>query len=296
MNNIRAAMNLGAFDFVTKPINFDDLNITMDKTFQHIKYLLESMDNKDKLEGILYELNVAKDIQLSILPDKFINDQHIEMFAKMTPAKEVGGDFYDFFELENDKLGFVMGDVSGKGVPAALFMTVSRTILRAHAFNEESAGEALASSNTGLVKDNTNMMFVTTFYAILDRKTGIVQYANGGHNPPYIIRKNGPVEEVETTGDAALGVVEVDKYIDKETTLKEGDLIFLYTDGVTEACNAKEEYLGEKKLIELLDEYRDLAASELINTIRSEIDTFAAGFPQSDDITMLAIRYHKGKS
>ena len=291
MNNIRAAMNLGAFDFVTKPINFEDLNITIDKTLHHIQNLINSEKTKVKLEGILHELNVAAEIQNSILPKIFINDKNIKLHAKMTPAKEVGGDFYDFFWINGGKLGMVMADVSGKGVPAALFMTVSRTLFRAHAFNRESSQETMTAVNNALQKDNSNMMFVTTFYGILDIKTGILQYSNGGHNPPYIIRHDGKVEPIAPIGDPALGVIESEGYQSKEVTLQPGDLIFLYTDGVPEATNAKEEYYTDQRLVETLLQYKDLDPAELINTISSEVSKFAAGFPQSDDITMLAVRF-----
>lgn len=291
MNNIRAAMNLGAFDFVTKPINFDDLNITIDKTLDHIASLLESEKNKVQLDGILHELNVAAEIQQSILPKTFIEDNHIQLYAKMTAAKEVGGDFYDFFWINANKLGFVIADVSGKGIPAALFMTVSRTLLRAHALNKESAGQTMTEMNNALQKDNSNMMFVTTFYGILDIQTGTMQYANGGHNPPYILRSNGEVEAIQPIGEPALGVIESDGYTDKEVNLQPGDMVFLYTDGVPEAANADEDYYTDQKLATNLGKYKDLAPAELINTIEKDVITFAAGFPQSDDITMLAYRF-----
>lgn len=298
MNNIRAAMNLGAFDFVTKPINFDDLNVTIDKTLVHIQNLIQAQKTRSRLDGILHELNVASEIQQSILPRNFINDNNVEMFAKMAAAKEIGGDFYDFFWLDDDKskLGVVIADVSGKGVPAALFMTVSRTLIRAHAYNHiESPGACLTKVNTALQKDNTNVMFVTTFYGILDIKTGIFTYTNAGHNPPDIIRKDAPIESMTKTHGMALAVMEDLVYKEDHITLNPGDTLFLYTDGVTEAENVQGTLFGNDKLASLLDQYRNLAASELINTIRSDIVTYANGYPQSDDITMLAIRYLAGK-
>lgn len=298
MNNIRAAMNLGAFDFVTKPINFDDLNVTIDKTLSHIQKLLDAQKTRSRLDGILHELNVASEIQQSILPRNFINDTNIEMFAKMAAAKEIGGDFYDFFWLDDEKskLGIVIADVSGKGVPAALFMTVSRTLIRAHAYNHiGSPGECLTKVNAALHKDNTNVMFVTTFYAILDIKTGDLSYTNAGHNPPSIIRKNAPLESMTKIHGMALAVMEDLVYKEDHITLNPGDTLFLYTDGVTEAENNQGTLFGNEKLASSLDQYRNLAASELINTIRSDIVTYANGYPQSDDITMLAIRYLAGK-
>ena len=149
----------------------------------------------------------------------------------------------------------------------------------------------MTAVNNALQKDNSNMMFVTTFYGILDIKTGILQYSNGGHNPPYIIRHDGKVEPIAPIGDPALGVIESEGYQSKEVTLQPGDLIFLYTDGVPEATNAMEEYYTDQRLVETLLQYKDLDPAELINTISSEVSKFAAGFPQSDDITMLAVRF-----
>jgi sigma-B regulation protein RsbU (phosphoserine phosphatase) len=297
MNNIRAAMNLGAFDFVTKPINFEDLTVTIDKTLGHIQHLLEAQKTRSRLDGILHELNVASEIQQSILPRNFINDSNIDLFAKMNAAKEVGGDFYDFFWLDEDKtkLAIVIADVSGKGVAAALFMTVSRTLIRAHAYNHiNSPGACLTMVNNALHKDNTNVMFVTTFYAILDIKTGNLTYTNAGHNPPNIIRQDGSVETMTKLHGMALAVMEDLVYKEDEIMLNMGDSLFLYTDGVTEAENNKGTLYGVERLVSNLNQYRNLAASELINTIRSDIVTYADGHPQSDDITMLAIRYLAG--
>lgn len=292
MNNIRQAMNLGAFDFVTKPINFEDLNITIKKTFSHIQNLIESEKTKDRLEGILHELNVASQIQQSILPKGFIDDKSLQLSAKMTPAKEVGGDFYDFFWINNEKtkLGIVIADVSGKGVPAALFMTVSRTLIRANASQNTSPGVAFTKVNTDLEKDNTNMMFVTAFYAILDLSTGVLTYTNAGHNPPHVIRKD-KIDAITEKHGMALGVMGDLEYKDSIITLEKGDLLFLYTDGVTEAETQDGSLFTDQRLIDSLNQHQSLATSELINTIGSEVVNFAAGKPQSDDITMLAVRF-----
>lgn len=293
MNNIRSAMNLGAFDFVTKPINFDDLNVTVDKTLSHIQNLLTARHTKSKLEGIMHELNVASEIQQSILPTDFIENDELAIFAKMNAAKQIGGDFYDFFWLDKDKtqLALVMADVSGKGVPAALFMTVSRTLIRSNAYAHLNApGDCLTAVNRVLCKDNTNVMFVTTFYAQLDVKTGKLIYCNAGHNPPHIIRKDNSVESITKSHGMALGVMDDCEYKSDEIQLNSQDMLFFYTDGVTEAENQAGQFFGDPHLIEELDKYRDLSPSELINTIRSDISSFAAGYPQSDDITMMAVK------
>lgn len=293
MNNIRAAMNLGAFDFVTKPINFDDLNLTIEKTLFHVQRLLDAQSTKSRLESILHELNVASQIQQSILPRDFIKNDNIDMYAQMIAAKEIGGDFYDFFWIDEEKtkLALVIADVSGKGVPAALFMTVTRTLLRANAgIYIDNPGECLSRMNLTLQRDNTNMMFVTAFYGILDMKTGIFTYSNAGHNPPHIIRQNGSVETIPKSHGMALGVSEDIKYGQDEITFFPGDMLYLFTDGVTEAENGTGILFGEPRLTSSLASYHHLSANELVNTIRSDLTNYAAGTPQSDDITMLAIR------
>lgn len=292
MNNIRQAMNLGAFDFVTKPINFEDLTITIKKTISHVQLLIESEKTKGKLDGILHELNVAREIQQSILPRDFINDDNIDLYAKMTAAKAIGGDFYDFFWVDEQKtrLAVIIADVSGKGVPAALFMTVSRTLIRANSFNELTTGQIFTKVNDTLEKDNTNMMFVTAFYGILDITTGILMYTNAGHNPPLIIRQ-GSLESMTEQHGMALGVMPDLTYGEHTIQLEINDTLFLYTDGVTEAENKDGGFYDESGLMKGLEANRNLAASELVNTIGSEVNTFAAGWPQSDDITMLAMRF-----
>lgn len=297
MSNIRTAMNLGAFDFVTKPINFSDLTITIDKTLSHVQNLLNSKKMQTRLENILQELNVAAHIQQSILPKTFIENDRIQLYAKMIPAQEIGGDFYDFFWLDKDqtKLAFIIADVSGKGVPAALFMTVCRTLLRSYASCEVLPNHTAEQVNQSLEKDNLNMMFVTLFYGVLHTQTGRVEYINGGHNPPYIIRSGGNPELVPTTHDMALGIIDTNTYTLGECQLNPNDMLFLFTDGVTEATNPQLEYYTDKRLVLTLDEYRDLTATELINSMETEITQFAAGYPQSDDITMLAIRYYGDK-
>lgn len=297
MNNIRQAMNLGAFDFVTKPINFEDLTITISKTLKHIQNLIESEKTKTKLDSILHELNVASEIQQSILPRNFINDEYIQLYAKMTAAKAVGGDFYDFFWIDekNKKLAVVIADVSGKGVPAALFMTVSRTLIRANAFNDLSPGQVCTKVNLALEKDNSNMMFVTAFYGILDVESGAFTYCNAGHNPPHIL-KNGKIETLTALHGMALGVMSEQTYKEDTIIFDSNDLLFLYTDGVTEAETSNGNFFSDQNLIDKLHDHQHLAVNELVNTIGSEVVNFAAGWPQSDDITMLALRFLSKKT
>lgn len=290
MSNIRTAMNRGAFDFVTKPINFEDLTMTINKTLDHIQQLLSAEHTKTKLEGILYELNIAKEIQQSILPKEFISDNILQVHAKMTAAKEVGGDFYDFFWINEDEIGLVVADVSGKGVPAALFMTVSRTLIRAHAIQDITPGQCLEKVNLLLEKSNVNNMFVTTFYGILNVKTKKFTYSNGGHNLPVLV-SNGQISMLPPTKDMALGILPLDHFSEITIELKKNDLLFLYTDGVTEAMNTQDKCFGEEALQMVLKNNLNISAAETIEKVEEELKVFSQEAEQSDDITMLAIRY-----
>ena len=175
MDNIRTAMNRGAFDFLTKPINFEDLEITINKTLEEIWLQRNSMKEHDQLISIRQDLSVAREIQQAILPKvfpPFPNRKDFDIYASMVAAKEVGGDFYDFFMIDNDRLGFVIGDVSGKGVPAAIFMAVSRTLIRATGLKGMTPSDCLHYVNNLLCNESVSCMFVTVFYGILNMKSG----------------------------------------------------------------------------------------------------------------------------
>lgn len=297
MSNIRQAMNLGAFDFVTKPIDFDDFNKTIDKTFKHIHHLLDSKDTSEKLEGIMTELGVAANIQQSILPRNFINNEYLCLHANMQPAKQIGGDFYDFFFLDPNQryLALVMADVSGKGIPAALFMTVSRTLLRAKApdYPTEPA-KCMKEVNRILAADNENMMFVTVFYGILDCHSGSLLYTNAGHNPPFITNANGNQRMLSERHGVALGVTN-GEYSQAQTQLLAHDCLFMYTDGVTEAEDKSQSFFSEERLANILADECNLAPKELILRIEEAIKLFSVDHIQSDDITMLVCNYSGNK-
>lgn len=295
MGNIRTAMNLGAFDFVTKPINFLDLNITIEKALGHIEIIKNAEETKEKLNVILNELNVASNIQQSILPKEFISNPHLDLYAFMKPAREIGGDFYDFFWINPETLGLVIADVSGKGVPAALFMTVSRTLLRAHALNHESPSACVTEVNKLLAKENENMMFVTLFYAQLRLKTGELVYTNAGHNPPFLIR-SGQVEFIPNIHGMPLGITENYRYQESVLPLMPEDLLFLYTDGLPEGLNASEEFFKTERIqkeLTLLFSSGSVPSENLVSHMQRTIEQFSIGAPQSDDITMLGLRYLK---
>ncbi|MGV8135798.1 MAG: PP2C family protein-serine/threonine phosphatase [Mangrovibacterium sp.] len=294
MDNIRTAMNRGAFDFVTKPVNFDDLEITINKTLDEINLIRRSMAEHDQLISIQQDLNTAREIQQSIIPKvfpAFPGLTSFDVYGSMVAAKEVGGDFFDFFLIDSNRLGFVIGDVSGKGIPAAIFMAISRTLIRAVGIKGVSASECLSLVNNLLCKDNVSSMFVTVFYGILNISTGEVDYVNAGHNPPYVISGSG-VKAVEMTGGMVLGVFDDMNYKSKTFRLNPGERLFLYTDGVTEANDINTNLFGEQRLEEFLAQHVNSPLPEIVKNAFNEVNTFASGVPQFDDVTILTILYN----
>ncbi len=294
MENIRTAMNRGAFDFLTKPISFDDLEITINKTLEEISMIWQRMQEHDQLVSIQQDLQTAREIQQAILPKKFPpfpDRTEFEIYASMIAAKEVGGDFFDFFMIDNERLGFVIGDVSGKGVPAAIFMAVSRTLIRATGLKGISTTDCMNYVNSLLCNESVSCMFVTVFYGILNTLTGEIEYVNAGHNPPYQL-SDGQVEKVDMTNGTILGCLEEFNYQSKKVRLAPGDMLFMYTDGVTEAFDENDEQYGEHRLENYLGNNLSGSIEEAVKGCIREVTDFADGTPQSDDITLLAIRFH----
>lgn len=243
------------------------------------------------LVSIQQELDVARRMQQSIVPTKFSSRSDVEIYARMNPAKEVGGDFYDYFWLSETKIGVVIADVSGKGVPAALFMAVARTLLRGIAPTVAGPGACIALVNNLLAEDNEETMFVTLFYGILDVCSGLLTYANGGHNRPCVVDLGGTVSRLPGLGGIALGVVKDVSYTEGRTVLDPGSTLLLYTDGITEAFNPASEGFGEERLDEVLATFAKGSVEALLSHLVGAVHEFAQGAPQSDDITCLAIRY-----
>ncbi len=294
MDNIRTAMNRGAFDFVTKPVNFEDLEITINKTMDEIIQIRQSQEEHDQLISIRQDLNTAREIQQAILPKQFPpfpGRTDFEIYANMVAAKEVGGDFYDFFMIDQDHLGFVIGDVSGKGVPAAIFMAVSRTLIRATGLKAMPADECMNYVNNLLCNESVSCMFVTVFYGILNTETGEVEYVNAGHNPPYLMSE-GNIIKVPMTGGTILGCVEDFNYTLGRIQMKRGDRLFLYTDGVTEAFDKEEKAYGEERLETFIMQQMTTPTEEMVKNAIVEINNFSEGVSQSDDITLLALRFN----
>ena len=294
MSNIRMALNRGAFDFVTKPIDFRDLEITLDKTIREAVAQKEAAADRERLLAIQKELDVAREIQESIVPREFPpypEREELSIHASMLPAKEVGGDFFDFFVIDRDRIGFAIGDVSGKGVPAALFMAVSRTLLRATASRGSAPDECMRQVNQILHQESISSMFVTCFYGVLNTRTGEIHYSNGGHNLPYILRTDGRVEAMEPFGGLILGAFKHSAYETGEITLQPGDCIFLYTDGITEAMNPDGEQFSNERLVESLQRVNGSPVEDIVGKVIDNVKEFTAGATQSDDMTVLAVKY-----
>ena len=294
MDNIRTAMHRGAADFLTKPIDFRDMELTVAKTLKELEALRHATREHDQLLALRHELQIASVIQQSILPrhfPPFPERTDLDVFAAMLPAREVGGDFYDFFLLDHDHLGVVVGDVSGKGVPAAIFMAMSRTLLKSSALQGMTPADCLGHVNALLCLDNAAEMFVTIFYGILDTRSGQLAYSNGGHNPPYVVRHGGTLERLPATGGMVLGVFDDVAYGNATATLEPGDAVFLYSDGITEAMDRADGLFSEARLCTVLNAAAARDPRSLVDHVVAAVQTHAGDVPQSDDITALCIRW-----
>ncbi len=294
MGNIRQAMNNGAFDFATKPIDLDDLSLTIEKAIEQISYIKAMQQEHIQLESIKGDLAVAREIQQAILPriiPPFPENAHqIDIAASMEAAKDVGGDFYDFFRIDEDHIGFVIADVSGKGVPAAIFMAVCRTLIRATGIKGGAPSECITYTNDLLVEESVSDMFVTVFYGIYNLKTGEVVYTNAGHNPPYVVKADGSIKNLPLSKNLVTGIVEGYQYTEETLQLEHGDTLLLYTDGVTEAIDTESKEYGEERLKNLLRQSAQASCQELIDMVKADVKSFAGDEEQSDDITLLAIK------
>jgi len=265
--------------------------ITMERTLrQSVRELKETTAAKERIES---ELKIAREIQMSMVPKLFPPfplRPEFDLYATLVPAREVGGDFYDFFFIDDNRLCFAIGDVSGKGVPASLFMAVTTTLFRTTAVRVSRPDEILFLLNRELCRGNESCMFVTVFCAILDIRTGEVEYSNGGHNLPYFV-SHAETRPLRNTGGMALGFTEDVTYRSEKIMLRAGDGLFLYTDGVTEAMDEEGNQFSEPCLAEFLHQANGSSATEIIRGAVDQVKNHSGGAPQSDDITALTLKY-----
>ncbi|HKK09969.1 MAG TPA: SpoIIE family protein phosphatase, partial [Bacteroidales bacterium] len=269
--------------------SFDFMQQELDNYIVHLK---KTTSAKEKIES---ELRIAKEIQMGMIPHifpPFPNMNQIDLFARLEPAKEVGGDLYDFFMIDDTHLCFAIGDVSGKGVPASLFMAVTRTLLRSLAPKQRSPKKIADALNNSLAQGNESSMFVTFFLGILDIETGELKYTNAGHNPPILMQDGNGTEYFEITKDIPVGLFEDYNYTEMERTIRKNDRIFFYTDGITEAENLKEELYSDEKLLHLLTSTESLSPAEIINVVEQDVKTHVGDNEQSDDLTMMCVIYY----
>ena len=255
---------------------------------------LETAEERDKyfaeLERKRYELKMAHDIQQSFLPDAIPDLPGFELAAQNIPAKEVGGDFYDFIPISEGKIGLTIADVSGKGVPAALFMALSRTIVRAKATRSSGVSEVIRDANSLIMADAKSGMFVTLFYAVLDLSERTLTYVRAGHNPPVIFKaKTRTLMRLDAKG-IALGAIADIELEERKIILDGGDIVVFYTDGVTEAINKSMEQFGEERLITTIKVNHELSANDMIEKIKGEVLAFCGDEPQFDDITLMVLK------
>ena len=290
MKNIRAAMGLGAVDFVVKPVDFDDMRETIERTLRNLDQWREALSHRDELVSLRRELDLAGRIQQSVLPSEFPVMDGYEIHALVVPAGEVSGDFYDVMRVEGGRVGMVVADVSDKGVPAALLMMASRTLLRGAAIGLGNPARVLSEVNDLMCQNNVQSMFVTVFFCVLDPGLGAVAFANAGHPSPLVVRADGAVSALESAENVVLGLLPGAGYDLFSASLEPGDAVFMYTDGVTEAVNGVGEEFGEEKLIEVLSSEPVTSAAGCSARIVESVREFAGGLAQSDDITCAVLR------
>lgn len=276
-----------------------ELSETFESVTERIAGYIENITNiTAEKERIGAELDVAAKIQLSALPrvfPAFPERTEFDIYATMTPAKQVGGDFYDFFLVDDDHLAVVIADVSGNGIPAAMFMMMAKTYIKTNACIGMKPKDVFAAANNSLCENNDAEMFVTAFMGILEISTGKLTYANAGHNPPLIKRGNGGFEWLKVRAHFVLGGMEDVRYTESELYLGKGDMLFLYTDGVNEAEDENEEFYGNIRLEQALNELRDASPKALIDALMKRLDIFVKDAEQTDDIAMTALQYFPPK-
>ena len=298
MENIRTAMNRGAFDFITKPINFDDMEITIAKTIDEINQYKMFQKDRDNLVSIKKDLSIAYDIQQSMLPKNFPafpGRTDFDLHGLLQPAKSVGGDLYDYFLIDEDHLFFMVGDVSDKGISAALFMAITKSLFNTNfssGLNPDMV-EEITKINKALSQNNSSMMFVTVFVCILNLKTGEVSYVDGGHERPLILRGGKKVEVFEKKNGFPICIDSEFQYRQYQFYLQPGDSIILYTDGLEDAHNNEDQRRTIQPTIDILESLEaNLSPAQINALLLKEVNNYIGTADQFDDITILTVNYY----
>lgn len=296
MHNIRTAMNRGAFDFVTKPIDFEDLRLTIQRTQNHLAEWRTALASRDQLVSIKRELKIAGETQQSILPTSFPQNENYDVYANMVPAREVGGDMYDVLEMPDGKVFTVVADVTGKGVPAALMMMAVRMAFKGCITSSGDLGAALTATNELLTEDSPEEMFITMIALIYDPENGVCSYASAGHHAPLLVKTDGSAQEVQLSAGIALGAFPGFAYENQKITLKPGESLLLYSDGVTEAMTNEREEFGIERLSNVFSNFESASAKSYTDRVFDAVRDFVGDAVQSDDITCLCVHRSKAAS
>ena len=291
---------LGAADYITKPVNPPILEARV-RTHVALKFAMDELQSayavikkaKDRMQE---ELNVGRDIQMSMVPAEFPpfpDRREFNLHALLKPAREVGGDFYDYFFVSDDEICLVVGDVSGKGVPAALFMAVTRTMLRTSAIDDPSPASIMTRVNDELSADNPASMFVTVLLALVNVRTGEFRYCNAGHNPPYVLHKSEPLTCLDSRHGPIIGAMPGIAFKEGRGQLADQDALYIFTDGVTEAMDIEGNLFSEHRLEAFLAGLGAETSKAITEASLREIEDYALGAEQADDITLLTFRFNK---
>ena len=287
--NIRAGMNRGAFDFVTKPISFEDLDLTIKRALEKGRLERLAREAHIRVAEVKKEFEWARRVQRGILPRPWPDEGPENLLGFMRSAQEVAGDFYDFIRIDDDHVGFAIADVAGKGIAAAMMASVAHALLRALASDNPDPAECLAKLNKLLTSHNPEMLFVTFLYCVLDRRTGVLSFANAGHPSPLKLAGDGAVVPLSGKGGIPVGIRETAAWSTERVTLEPGERILLYTDGLTETTNQAGHLYGLERMRQRLQVLATATSSELMGKLISGIDEFRGAPPVMDDMTCLLL-------
>lgn len=287
---IRGALADGAADFLVKPVGGPDLLETLSRVLAQVARRRRKWSERAAYSALCREVDLAADMQRRILPASFPRQAGLDIHATMRPARGIGGDFYDVFEIDRTRLGFLIADVAGKGIPAAFYMAIASTALRAAALGGAAPADCLREANEFLLRRDIPGVFVSVFYGVVDTANWSLECSNGGHPPPFFAHTEGAPRALECAGGPVVGVVAGARYEATRLTLAPGTALVLYTDGVTEAQDAQRRRYGTRALAEVLTQTQGASARDVVAAIDAALTSFADGADQHDDLTALALR------